>query len=53
MQTASQIIMLQDFGKRERKSFIKQSLSRRIRFFWIHLKQGYSVKASWLLAGGK
>ncbi len=53
MQTLNQIIMLQDFGKRERKNFIKQSLTRRIRFFLVHLKQGYSVKASWLLAGGK
>ncbi len=53
MQTANQIIMLQDFGKRERKSFIKQSLPRRIRFAVHYFKQGYSVKAAWLLAGGK
>lgn len=53
MRTANQYLILSDFARKERKSFIKQSLTRRLRFFWVHLKQGYSVKASWLLAGGK
>ena len=53
MQTINQIHMLQDFGKRERRSFIKQSLVRRLRFAVHYFKQGYSLKAAWLLAGGR
>jgi hypothetical protein len=51
--TLSQYLILSDFARKERKSFIKQSLTRRIRFAVHYFKQGYSLKASWLLAGGK
>jgi hypothetical protein len=51
--TLSQYLILSDFARKERKDFIKQSLTRRIRFAVHYFKQGYSLKASWLLAGGK
>lgn len=51
--TLSQYLILSDFARKERKSFIKQSLTRRIRFWFHYFKQGYTVKAAWLLAGGK
>jgi hypothetical protein len=51
--TLSQYLILSDFARKERKSFIKQSLTRRIRFWFYYLRQGYSLKAAWLLAGGR
>jgi len=51
--TLSQYLILSDFARKERKSFIKQSVTRRIRFLFYYLRQGYSLKAAWLLAGGR
>jgi hypothetical protein len=51
--TLSQYLILSDFARKERKSFIKQSLTRRLRFMWHYWSKGYSLKAAWLLAGGK
>lgn len=53
MQTLKHIYMLQDFNTAKRKSFIKQSLVRRLRFTWHYWSQGYGVKTAWLLAGGR
>ena len=53
MQTINQIHMLQDFGKRERKSFIRQPLLRRLRFWKHYWCNGYSLRAAWLMAGGR
>ena len=53
MQTINQIHMLQDFNTAKRKSFIKQSLLRRLRFWWHYWCNGYGVKTAWLLAGGR
>ena len=53
MQTINQIHMLQDFNTAKRKSFIRQSLVRRLRFTFHYWKQGYTVKTAWLLAGGR
>lgn len=49
MQTLNQRLWI-DYAN---KSFIKQSLTRRLRFWWHYWRQGYSVKTSWLLAGGR
>lgn len=53
MQTLKHIYMLQDFNTKKRKSFIRQSLVRRLRFWWHYWSQGYTVKTAWLLAGGR
>jgi hypothetical protein len=53
MKTASHYYMLSDFAKRERQSFIRQSVTRRLRFWWHYWSQGYGFKAAWLLAGGR
>lgn len=53
MRTANQYLILSDFARKERKSFLKQSLTRRILFLIHYLKQGYSLKAAWLMAGGR
>ncbi len=53
MQTLNQVMLIQDFNRRARKDFIRQSVTRRLRFWFHYWSQGYSVKAAWLLAGGR
>jgi len=50
MQTLNQRLWI-DYANR--KPIIQQSLTRRIRFCIHYFKQGYSVKAAWLMAGGR
>ena len=53
MQTFNQVMMITDFNRKARRDFIKQSFTRRLRFWWHYFKSGYSVKAAWLMAGGR
>jgi hypothetical protein len=54
MRTANQYLILSDFARKERKDFIKQSLTRRLRFWFHYWSTGrYTIKAAWLLAGGR
>lgn len=54
MKTASHYYMLSDFAKRERQQLINPSVTRRLRFWWHYWTTGrYTVRAAWLLAGGR
>ncbi len=54
MRTANQYLILSDFARKERKDFIKQSVTRRLRFWFHYFSTGrYTIKAAWLLAGGR